>query len=547
MLEDRLQCKRACAKLLSFGSVFQRILLLGFLVGCNRSGEDLNAIYANLESPGNWSQPQQESELTQAASTINQDQQVQPTGFDPQAEPRVATLMPLGEMDVEEIKEKFWAFPSDEQELNAKSLQLTRLPDVTSLEEDFLEPIGVLLTPEAVTHDQFEDNSASDESTAVTQAGPRLADPEDVVAAEVESVEPQLTEEMKVTREPVESVAVAVRQDRVSSSNPVLVEQESTPSVEISPEEERLLRAVIREASQAATGVLTDMQLNEQAKTKIREAYSLANRRAHYAARQKLIEVIRMISQAKDAQRGVSQGTLALAAGLRALDEAEDFAPKGTQLEAELNLEVLTAAHRTPIAQQIILDKMLPQQMMTLYYRYAQLKLALAVAGEPSGSMALHTLGKIQGQLWKLEPERHRLARRRAIAYQQAALLAHPHNYLAAHELGVLLAGSGHLAEAEQLFLEVASRQPNAVVYQNLAKVQEDLGQTRQAAATRAQATQSVSGRRQVQWISPDEFARIGDAHPAPNSLAQNLPATNPSQSRPPQRQQPPRSFPGWR
>ena len=195
-----------------------------------------------------------------------------------------------------------------------------------------------------------------------------------------------------------------------------------------------------------------------------------------------------MVSQARDTRQGEPVRTVALAAGLRALDEAENFAPRGTQLEAEMNLAVLTASHRTPIAKEIDHRGVLPQQMMAMYYRYAQFKLALAVAGEPSGSMALHTLGKIHSQLGRLEPQRYRLASRRSIAYQQAALLAHYDNHLAAHELGVLLADSGHLVEAQQLLLQVASQEPNAMVLNNLARVQEKMGIPEQAAARRAQA-----------------------------------------------------------
>ena len=591
MLEDGLRSSRACAKVLAFGSLCFGILLLGSLAGCNRSSEDIDTIYANLEDQGNWSQFEQTDAVPPTASQPDHVQQFQQTGFGQTSEPRVATLMPVGEIDFAEIKQKYWAFPAENEQPDVKSLQLTRLPEVPLLDTDSPEFEASLPTPNFTSSGQFVEDPLTDDNTSAFQRGPRLSLPENIADAPEKAADAEFdsltvdSEEMardvskgtaevsellpdinEVASEPNSSLPEASEEESDSSetveagksseealSRSViwsLNENESEPP-SISAEEERLLRAVIRDASHAATGALSNTQLNEQAKTKIREAYSLANRRAHYAARQELIEVVRMISQAKDAQRGVAQGSLALAAGLRALDEAEDFAPKGTQLEAELNLEVLTAAHRTPIANQLNLEKMLPQEMMTLYYRYAQLKLALAVAGEPAGSMALHTLGKIQGQLWKLEPGRHRLARRRAIAYQQAALLAHPDNYLASHELGVLLAGSGYLAEAERLLLGVASQHPHPTVFRNLAKVQEDLGKTQQASANRTRAQQqaqpSVAGRPQVQWISPDAFARIGDPHPASESLAKNVPARQPNQSRPPQPQRPSQSYPNWR
>ena len=123
--------------------------------------------------------------------------------------------------------------------------------------------------------------------------------------------------------------------------------------------------------------------------------------------------------------------------------------PRGTQLEAELSLEVVCASHRTPLGKELDLTTMLPAQMMERYNRYAQIKLAVAVAGEPAGSMALYTLGKLNSQLYATEQEQQPLAIRRAVAFQQAALLAHNENYLAAHEFGVLLAETGHYLEAQ--------------------------------------------------------------------------------------------------
>ena len=99
--------------------------------------------------------------------------------------------------------------------------------------------------------------------------------------------------------------------------------------------------------------------------------------------------------------------TESLAAGLRALEESQDFVPRGSQLEAEMNLEVICAAHRTPLARELNLAETLPSRMMERYHRYAQIKLAVAVAGEPAGSMALYSLGKLSSLLAANEGEQH--------------------------------------------------------------------------------------------------------------------------------------------
>jgi tetratricopeptide (TPR) repeat protein len=391
---------------------------------------------------------------------------------------------------------EYWSFDAPrEQPLDAGLPDLVELPRVAEpafgpLPEPPFDELTIarLLPPTSIPASQMP---AVDER--------EVGDGPELISPRKESQSTQLTE----------SQAPPIVEESIAPAPIVAPNKE-----QLTPTERRLLAAVLRDASSAATGVLTDARLDELARGKIRAAYALADRGAHYAAREELIEVLRMISQAKDAAAGNPERGQALAAGLRALDEATDFAPRGTQLEAELDLAVVTAAHRTPIAAQLNIAHALPQQLLDAYFRYAQFELALAVAGDPAGSMALHALGKVNSQLGKLEPERHRLAERRAIAFQQAALLAHNQNHLAAHELAVLLAQSGHYGEAEHLLLQVAAREPNPVVYRNLAHVQEKLGDYETAQANRRQAAQltgqGVGGAQHVAWVSPEEFARTG-------------------------------------
>jgi predicted Zn-dependent protease len=154
----------------------------------------------------------------------------------------------------------------------------------------------------------------------------------------------------------------------------------------------------------------------------------------------------------------------------------------------------------------------LPSRMMERYHRYAQIKLAVAVAGEPAGSMALYSLGKLNSLLAATEGEQHPLATREAVAFQQAALLAHNENYMAAHELGVLLAETGHFAEAQHLLVQVAAEQPNTTVFRNLALVQEALGNPAEAQLCRTEATRLAQQGRgpqaNISWVSPQEFSR---------------------------------------
>ncbi|MEQ8837730.1 MAG: hypothetical protein RID07_13065, partial [Lacipirellulaceae bacterium] len=140
-------------------------------------------------------------------------------------------------------------------------------------------------------------------------------------------------------------------------------------------------------------------------------------------------------------------------------------------------------------------------------------KLGGAVAGDPAGSMARHARGKLHIQLGKLEPEQHPQAQRQAYAFQQASLMAHSNNHLAAHELGVLMAEAGHYQEAGDLLNQVVQRQPHPTVLRNLARVQKELGQQQVAVAMRQRAREMerqsgvVNG---VAWVTPDAFSALG-------------------------------------
>ena len=83
---------------------------------------------------------------------------------------------------------------------------------------------------------------------------------------------------------------------------------------------------------------------------------------------------------------------------------------------------------------------------------------------------------------------------------------------MAAHELGVLLAETGHFAEAQHLLVQVADEQPNATVFRNLARVQEALGHRGEAELCRVEATrlaqQGRGPRPNVSWVSPQDFSR---------------------------------------
>jgi tetratricopeptide (TPR) repeat protein len=265
----------------------------------------------------------------------------------------------------------------------------------------------------------------------------------------------------------------------------------------------------------------TTVELTSQLLPAVQRGYDLAQRGALFAAQTEFVQVLRRIAQAKDVVSHSDKHSRALAAGLRALDEAEDFVPKGVQLEAELDLETVTSSHRTPVLRDCP-QELLPHQAAVLYLNFAQSQLAHAAAGEQAGSMALHGLGKIYARLAERNDDDLQYGQRAAAMYS-AALAARPDNHLAANELGVLLCRCGRAAESVPLFQQAIDAAPCALAYHNLAMAQRKMGLDGQAAANEQESqrlaawertTGALSRRAGVQWVTPAQLSRV--AQPAP-------------------------------
>lgn len=314
--------------------------------------------------------------------------------------------------------------------------------------------------------------------------------------------------------------------DVVELSKPTI--REASPLAEI----ETPLVDESAPSSEAIPFAPTVTELSERLLPSIRQAYALGQRGALFAAKAEFTAVLRRVATAKDVQEQTDRYSRALSDGLRALDEAEDLMPGGTQL-TDMDLAVVTSSHRTPVLNETE-GVVLPHQAAALYYAYAESQLGEAVAGEQAGSMALHGLGKVYSRESEQDPNNQQVIRNSMTMYQ-AALLAHPQNHLAANELGVLLARNGHNEKAAEMFERVIELSPNATAYHNLAVVQQKVGlaslataneQRSQGYARWESANGAVSRRKGIQWVSPDQFALAGGSEsPAPAAQMQPTPA----------------------
>ena len=306
------------------------------------------------------------------------------------------------------------------------------------------------------------------------------------------------------------------------------------------PRSARTIESTIANTSESNPAVLTtgmafpstSAGLSAQLLPAVQRGYTLAQRGAFYAARTEFIQVLRRVAQAKDAAANNDEHSRELAAGLRAMDEANDFVPQGTQLEGEMDVRSTASSHRTPVVKECD-HEVQAHEAVAMYHSFAQEKLSAAAANEQAGSMALYGLGKVYGQLAERRDDDVQCVRG-SMTFYCAALDACPENNLAANELGVLLCRTGHPAEAADNFIRAINIAPSATTYHNLAVAQEKLGQLAQSAANQQESqrlaawdrsTGAVSKRAGIQWVSPEELAGVSQPSP-PTTAATTAPAT---------------------
>jgi tetratricopeptide (TPR) repeat protein len=259
--------------------------------------------------------------------------------------------------------------------------------------------------------------------------------------------------------------------------------------------------------------------VNAAARQHVVRGFSLGDKAAVYAARTEFIQALRTIAQAVDAQAGLppqdpQSCSLALARGLQALAEADDFAPSGSRLDGNLDLNAIIAAHRTPAGK----GQKPTSQLAALqtYFDFARDELQRAAAASPVASQALAGLGK--SYTVTTEKNQSRLAPAKAMVFHQAAVAADSRNHLAANELGVLLARHGQWEPAKQFLLQSLRTQADASTWQNLSAVHRQLGERDLAAlaeqerqlllgAAASDAIPSIDGKAIVQWVDPQAFA----------------------------------------
>lgn len=283
-----------------------------------------------------------------------------------------------------------------------------------------------------------------------------------------------------------------------------------------------------------------------------RNGFELAGRKAWFSARAEFILALRTVAQALDNEEGSPNHSRALAAGLAALAEADDFVPPPSRLDADWDLASIIAVHRTPVLYQADLRSLTPVAAMQSYLTFAQEQLAFAGGDEVAASMALYALGRLHTALAKEPLNIARTARPKAVALHQTALLVNPRNYMASNELGVLLAEAGRNEDARRALEHSVSISPQSAGWHNLAQVYARLGradlagQAQNQCAAMVQAETARLGRNPVapgpgvEWLDPAAFAQAspttGPLAVPPPAAAQPVQPVQPAPQTPPAR-----------
>ena len=260
-----------------------------------------------------------------------------------------------------------------------------------------------------------------------------------------------------------------------------------------------------------------------QSDQQIRHGFELASRGAYFAARAEFTAALRLVAQGLDNERNTTLHSQALSTALTAMKEAQDFIPAGGKLEGELDLPPLVAGHRTPVLKHVPPEQLQAMRALKQYFTFAQEQLALAAGEEVSGSMALGALGKMHAAL-AAKPNPDIVAPEpKAIVFFQAAILVCPRNYIAANDLGVLLARNGDYAGARRVLEHSVLVFRSWENLNNLSVVYRHVGQQRLAelAAQKAQAAKAAELARQksarlsadgtVEWVDPAALAQSPD------------------------------------
>jgi polysaccharide export outer membrane protein len=275
-------------------------------------------------------------------------------------------------------------------------------------------------------------------------------------------------------------------------------------------------------------------QAAREADEHTRRGMELAGRGAAFSARAEFYRALRLVAEALDLDQQTQTHRQALDTALIAMEETRDFAAWTARPDVTFDVAAVAAGHRTPVLHGLDVAAMSPLEAIKRYLTHAQAQLAAAIGEEIAGSMALDGLGKLHAANGPACLAAFSPARPKAMAFYQAALLVSPQNYLAANDLGALLAQSGRWEDARATLEHSLAICRHEVGERNLAIVLRPLGgmeRPQSPLPVALASTPQATGIETVRWLEPEALLRAGGV-PARQLTQQPAPrpAANPPQ-----------------
>ena len=291
---------------------------------------------------------------------------------------------------------------------------------------------------------------------------------------------------------------------------------ESKPTTQVSHPERDLSQINFVHNDVAPSNVKLSESVAQEAVHHIEYGKSLSRRGASFGARQKFFAALGVIARGNDVQSGGNGYTVALGRANRALREAQDFAVRNAEIHVAINVAEILETHQTRVISAHEAEIMTPVEAMQRYFTFAHQQLSFAVGRNAVAAETLYCLGKLHTVLAKHHPETLDIAK--AIVFHRAAISSDARNARSYNELGTLLAHSGQLSEAEDMFKKSLQIQPVAETWQNLAKTHSRQGEEQLAQLARtefaiaAQSTPVPSPSNQIAWLPGQAFNQVGPA-----------------------------------
>jgi tetratricopeptide (TPR) repeat protein len=210
-----------------------------------------------------------------------------------------------------------------------------------------------------------------------------------------------------------------------------------------------------------------DCQLPPHVERRLSYAFDLAQRGATFSANAEFSAVLSLCALELDAREEGSSRREALRQAWLALDEAEEFHTGQLALNDADEVRRVAASHETPVLHDPAKRVTDSIQAVQAYYAFAEQRFTQSCRGMPGASLAFYGLARTY-----VVPGSDRAhAAGKAATLHRVALAIAPQNYLAANELGVLLAEHGQWDEGESLFRQCLATNPTPETWRNLAVV----------------------------------------------------------------------------